>query len=1400
MNKAILYSLLALVLATGNLSAQQQNNTAEKCASAILHNQLMKNDAEYRARFLANEAKIQQIIARQQAQKSGGPNQTQATVYTIPVVVHVIHLGESVGSGTNISDAQIQSAIDNLTDAYRNQSPYTGVDIEVEFALAQRDPNCSATTGINRVNGTSVSGYSTSGLTTGTGGNETTIKALSKWDNTTYYNIWIVAGIDGNMGGGGVQGFAYFPGASSAYDGAVILYNSFGYDPTGSLGYNLKSYTNRNVTTIHELGHAFNLYHTFEGDDANDDGTADQCPASSGCGSGAGDCVSDTPPHQRSSSNCNTSGTNSCDGGSSNSLFVHNFMDYSSDACQTQFTSGQKTRMRAALEASRGSLLNSMATTAPSGSLPPSACVPVEQNVGSYPIGVYGFTFNTINVTSGSANADGGYVDRTCYHQTIVTAGSAVTVTVNTGTSYNHDVRIYIDYNNDGDFSDAGETVFSSDNVMTTHSGTINISSSPGVTGQVVRMRVFADYFSGTISSACYNPLYGQAEDFGLIINPAAGSPPVANFSGSPTTLCAGSSVSFSDLSTNSPTSWSWTFQGGTPATSTSQNPTVTYSAAGTYSVSLTATNGSGSDNETKTAYITVNAIPSVTGAASANPVCSGSQTTLSGSGATSYSWSGGVSNGVAFTPSSTTTYTVTGTTSGCSDNAVVTVTVTSTPTVGVSGTMTITSGNSTTLTATGATSYSWAPGTGLSATSGANVTASPTTTTAYTLTGTTSGCSDTQTFTVTVNPAGSPPVANFSGSPTTICAGSPVAFTDLSTNSPTSWSWSFQGGTPSSSTSQNPTVTYASAGTYSVTLTATNSNGSDVETKTAYITVNATPTVGVSGTMTITSGSSTTLTATGGTTYAWSPGTGLSATTGSSVVANPTSTTAYTVTGTTSGCSDEQTFTITVNAPLGPTNLLPAYCGITETSLTQVLYCAAVSGATNYRYELTDLSNNSVYTYLRGNNYTSFQMSWVNGVGYSKTYSVRVAAYVSGAWTSYGSACNVTTPAPPTTQLDASSCGITETSLSQVLGCLSVVGASNYRYELTDQSNSVIVYVRGGSQTTFQMNWVTGVKYGQTYSIRVAAYVGGVWLAYGTACNVTTPSTAGTQLAAGSCGITETSLSQVLYCTAVSGATNYRYELTDQSSNVTVYTRGGSQTTFQMNWVSTVQYNQTYSIRVAAYVGGTWLAYGTACSVTTPAAPTTQLMPAYCNIVESSTSEVLYCTSVTGATNYRYELTDQTNSAVLLYTRGTSSNNFLMSWVSGIQFSRAYSVRVAAYVGGTWLAYGSACMVTTGATLVHNPGDGVILDGEAAQSRSILAGTESLQAQLFPNPSDGHVFLQVNRYSELVVTNVLGEIIYEGALQEGVNEVYFLSAKPGMYIMHVRNGSESVQMRMIKE
>jgi PKD repeat protein len=125
-------------------------------------------------------------------------------------------------------------------------------------------------------------------------------------------------------------------------------------------------------------------------------------------------------------------------------------------------------------------------------------------------------------------------------------------------------------------------------------------------------------------------------------LNTPGTSPPTADFVANRTNICVGNCINFTDLSTGTPTSWSWSFPGGTPATSTAQNPTnICYNTAGTYNVTLTATNANGSNAITKTGYITVSttgALPLVEGFEGATFVPVGWY--LSNPDADAYTWS----------------------------------------------------------------------------------------------------------------------------------------------------------------------------------------------------------------------------------------------------------------------------------------------------------------------------------------------------------------------------------------------------------------------------------------------------------------------------------------------------------------------------------------------------------------------------------------------------------------------------------------------------------------------------------------------------------------------------------------------------------------------------------------
>lgn len=278
-----------------------------------------------------------------------GAIQKTDELITIPVVFHIIHKGEPIGTGTNISDAQIYSAI-NSTNEHLRKSLNTpgdgnGADFNVELCLANIGPNGLPTTGINRVNGCVVADYCEEGISSGgsLGASEMTIKNLSRWNNQEYYNIWIVSEIGGNNGGGGVQGYAYFP-TTSGVDGIVQLFNA-----TGTEG-NLKSYTNQNKTLTHEFGHAFALFHTWGGGPQ---------PGFAGCDESncafQQDRVCDTEPSTGIEA-CN-SPANSCPG-VGNSV-AENYMSYAQESCKSKFTQGQVDRGRQALAFSRANLITS---------------------------------------------------------------------------------------------------------------------------------------------------------------------------------------------------------------------------------------------------------------------------------------------------------------------------------------------------------------------------------------------------------------------------------------------------------------------------------------------------------------------------------------------------------------------------------------------------------------------------------------------------------------------------------------------------------------------------------------------------------------------------------------------------------------------------------------------------------------------------------------------------------------------------------------------------------------------------------------------------------------------------------------------------------------------------------
>ena len=301
----------------------------DRCQSAELQAAMMEDTAFARS-FFAFEAAIAEMS--NSAQRSGDH-------HVLPVVVHIMHNGEGAGNGSNISEAQVQSAIDALNADF--SGTFGGADVNMEFQLAARDPEGNPTSGITRTNVTDViPSFATTGMVTNNNSDpasEMNIKTLSHWPGTDYINIWVLYRLNG---GTSPLGFAYLPPTSGEHDGIVVHHKVFGVGEAFDLLPNF----DLNRTLTHEVGHYLGLYHTFNG--TNDCGDETNCAAQ-------GDRVCDTPP---------TTGSIGCSPIDCPETLSENFMDYSNDPCMESFTEGQKVRMRDALEVQRASLLESEGT------------------------------------------------------------------------------------------------------------------------------------------------------------------------------------------------------------------------------------------------------------------------------------------------------------------------------------------------------------------------------------------------------------------------------------------------------------------------------------------------------------------------------------------------------------------------------------------------------------------------------------------------------------------------------------------------------------------------------------------------------------------------------------------------------------------------------------------------------------------------------------------------------------------------------------------------------------------------------------------------------------------------------------------------------------------------------
>lgn len=492
--------------------AQQQ--PIPPCGIDLIQAKQLATDSAYRAFRERVKASNNKVIV------------DTTTPITIPVVFVVYHLGEPVGAGSNVSEADLQNQIGLMNKMFAGTRPmYGGVDTRIRFTLARRTTSCTPFNGIARVDARSVANYQSSGVNSGNWQMVNQLRALVPDYNNSIADRFVVVRVVHQVSGAT---------AWANYGGDIVIGAS-----------TLQSVSTYNSTLTHEMGHVLFLNHTFNGYSYNSTTNQYGCPTNTEP-ENDGDQVADTDPHKiwEPSNSCSSSSEleiNACTGRPFG-LIGRNYMSYSCNLMM--FTAGQRQRMRSYLAEGLRGLATSVYATAPDASqeMIPTVCsLSVVSTSASGGEGISDVQFQGIRKMSNSwTPANGHYQDYTCQERTTVTAGQSYSLTVRGYGTYQ---KAYIDYNNDGAFDEATEVVW---NAGSSGSGMITIPTT-AVMDRYLRMRVVIDNGPAP-PTACYLPgsQYGsgEVEDYAVRILPADTPPSVAIGPLTSPYLCRGQQLS----------------------------------------------------------------------------------------------------------------------------------------------------------------------------------------------------------------------------------------------------------------------------------------------------------------------------------------------------------------------------------------------------------------------------------------------------------------------------------------------------------------------------------------------------------------------------------------------------------------------------------------------------------------------------------------------------------------------------------------------------------------------------------------------------------------------------------------------------------------------------------------
>ena len=279
--------------------------------------------------------------------------------------------------------------------------------------------------------------------------------------------------------------------------------------------------------------------------------------------------------------------------------------------------------------------------------------------------------------------------------------------------------------------------------------------------------------------------------------------------------------------------------------------------------------------------------------------------------------------------------------------------------------------------------------------------------------------------------------------------------------------------------------------------------------------------------------------------------------------------------------------------------------CGATIANMNSLVYADIVNGATGYRFKVVNNTTAAVQTIDRPQHWFAFNM--LSSYDYNTPYTISVQVQKDGVWTGYyGATCTVNSPniaATGVMQINPSQCGATLATLGTVIATTPVAGATGYKFRITNTtagatgSNMVQEITRSNHWFTLAM--LSRYNYGSSYTVEVAVKTTGAFTPYGNACTVYSPSAP----TLASCGQTVATATTLVRTTAMTLATQYRFQVTRMSTQETItFDTANFWFSFRVN-VPGYAAGEQYGVRVAVMTAGAWSPFGDACDITAPIA-----------------------------------------------------------------------------------------------------------------------------------------------------------------------------------------------------